>query len=171
VADPAQNSGTVSLAAKVGRWLAENNLKLVTVESCTGGGIAHAITSVPGSSGWFDRGLVTYTNQSKNDLAGVPLKLIQEYGAVSIEVAEAMAEGGLKNSQGDLCVSVTGIAGPDGGSEEKPVGTVCFAWSKRSPQGAVIIDSHRLVFSGDREQVRTKSVVNALQAILNLDLK
>lgn len=171
MADTTQNSDTVSLAAEVGRWLAENNLKLVTVESCTGGGIAHAITSVPGSSDWFDRGLVTYTNQSKHDLAGVPLKLIQEYGAVSIEVAEAMAEGGLNNSQGDVCVAVTGVAGPDGGSEEKPVGTVCFAWSKKSSQGAVIIDSHRLIFSGDREQVRKKSVVNALQTILNLDLK
>lgn len=166
-----QNSDTFSLAAEVGRWLAENNLKLVTIESCTGGGIAHAITSVPGSSGWFDRGLVTYTNQAKHELAGVPLELIQEYGAVSIEVAEAMAKGGLKNSQGDLSVAVTGIAGPDGGSEEKPVGTVCFAWSRRSSQGTVIIDSHRLVFSGDREQVRAKTVANALQTILNLDLK
>ena len=166
----ASNSDPRTLAAEVGRWLASRNLQLVTIESCTGGGIAHAITSVPGSSGWFDRGLVTYTNQSKHDLAEVPLETIQDFGAVSIEVAEAMATGGLMNSQGDLGVSVTGIAGPDGGSEDKPVGTVCFAWSQRSSRGAVIIDSQRLVFEGDREQVRTKSIAHALQSILLLVL-
>ncbi|MGI9316837.1 MAG: CinA family protein [bacterium] len=157
-----------SLAGEVGKWLSQHEYKLVTIESCTGGGIAQAITSIAGSSGWFDRGLVTYTNQAKHDMAGVPLKLIHDHGAVSIEVAKAMAIGGLNNSEADIGVSVTGIAGPDGGSASKPVGTVCFAWALKSIGETTISDSQNHVFKGDREQVRARSVAHALQTILTL---
>ena len=157
------------LAEEVGRWCTERKLKLVTVESCTGGGIAQAITSVPGSSGWFDRGLVTYTNQSKHDLAGVPMEMIENHGAVSREVAESMALGGVNNSQADIAVSVTGIAGPEGGSQEKPVGTVWFAWSRRASPRPEVINSQCRLFEGDREQVRRQSIVHALQTILTLN--
>ena len=162
-------SDIFSLAEEVGRWFTRRKLKLVTVESCTGGGIAQAITSIPGSSGWFDRGLVTYTNQSKHDLAGVPMEMIESHGAVSQEVAEAMAIGGVINSQADIAVSVTGIAGPDGGSPEKPVGTVWFAWSRRATPYPEVIDSQCRLFGGDREQVRRQSIVYALQTILTLN--
>lgn len=158
-----------SLAEEVGLWLTEKNLKLVTVESCTGGGIAHAITSIPGSSNWFDRGLVTYTNQSKQELAGVSMELIECYGAVSREVAEAMAVGGVNNSHADIAVSVTGVAGPEGGSQEKPVGTVWFAWSRRSTPGPEVIGSQCQWFEGGREQVRNQSILHALKTILSFN--
>ncbi len=157
-----------SLSSDVGQWLLARNSSLVTVESCTGGGIAYAITSVAGSSEWFDRGLVTYSNQAKNELAAVPLSLIQEHGAVSIEVAESMAIGGLTNSNADIAVSVTGIAGPDGGSREKPVGTVCFAWARKADLGFNIELSQRCLFDGDRAGIRKQSISHALQTIMEL---
>ncbi|MGB5708733.1 MAG: CinA family protein [Arenicellales bacterium] len=157
-----------SLASDVGQWLLARNSSLVTVESCTGGGIAYAITSVSGSSEWFDRGLVTYSNQAKNELAAVPLSLIQEHGAVSIEVAESMAIGGLTNSNADIAVSVTGIAGPDGGNREKPVGTVCFAWAKKTDRHFNIEISQCCLFDGDREGIRKQSISHALWTIMEL---
>ena len=157
------------VAEEVGQWLKKQNLKLVTIESCTGGGIAHAITSIPGSSNWFDRGLVTYTNQSKQELADVPAELIECHGAVSREVAEAMAIGGVNNSHADIAASVTGVAGPEGGSREKPVGTVWFAWSRRSISGPEIIGSQCRWFEGDREHVRNQSIMHALTTILSFN--
>lgn len=157
-----------SLSSDVGQWLLTRNSSLVTVESCTGGGIAYAITSVAGSSEWFDRGLVTYSNQAKNELAAVPLSLILEHGAVSIEVAEAMAIGGLTNSNADIAVSVTGIAGPDGGSRDKPVGTVCFAWARKTDLRFNIELSQRCLFDGDREGIRKQSISHALRTIMEL---
>jgi nicotinamide-nucleotide amidase len=156
------------LSEIVGSRLLVIDSKLVTVESCTGGGIAHYITTVSGSSGWFERGLVTYSNQAKTDLADVPSGLIDACGAVSIEVAEAMAKGGLQNSPGDYSISVTGIAGPDGGSPDKPVGTVCFACARRLGAETSIIRSEKIWFDGDRASVRNQSIAHGLQTIAEL---
>ena len=152
------------LAARVGLALRDRGLVLMTVESCTGGWVAQAVTSVAGSSHWFDRGLVTYSNRAKSDLAGVAPELIEEHGAVSGEVAAALAEGGLARSRADLGLAVTGIAGPGGGSPEKPVGTVWFAWA--GPGGRAPAATSRREFDGDREAVRRQSVAYALQGIL-----
>ena len=130
---------------------------LATVESCTGGGIAYAITQIAGSSAWFDRGFVTYTNLAKQQLVGVDVELINKYGAVSEAVAAAMAQGGLEKSTATICLSVTGIAGPGGGSAGKPVGTVCFG---RAEAGSVITTTQH--YSGDREAVRNESILFSL---------
>ncbi len=153
---------------RLGSILLSRNQCLVTVESCTGGGIAHCITAIPGSSGWFDRALVTYSNQAKSDLAGVSEALIQRYGAVSTEVAEAMATGGLQNSQGHHCLSVTGIAGPDGGTPEKPVGTVCFAYTSRTDSAVTLLKTDTTWFDGDRECIRYQSILHGLHSMIAL---
>lgn len=134
---------------------------LVTAESCTGGGIAYAITELPGSSEWFERGFVTYSNPAKQEQLGVPHELIARHGAVSEQVAAAMAVGALQHSHADYSVAVTGIAGPDGGTEEKPVGTVCFGWGQRGAG----VRTARIVFDGDRQQVRELSILTALQGL------
>lgn len=133
----------------------------VTAESCTGGGIAHAITSISGSSEWFERGFVTYSNQAKMDLLGVPDNMITEHGAVSEATAKAMAEGALKNSLAGFSVSVTGIAGPDGGSKAKPVGTVWIAWAG----GLLPTEATCYQFEGDREAVREQTIFQALSGL------
>ena len=147
----------------IAQALVVRDATLTTVESCTGGGIACALTAVAGSSSWFERGLVTYSNEAKTELAGVPVALISKFGAVSIEVAASMASGGLKAAHSDFALSVTGIAGPDGGSPEKPVGTVCFGWAFKT-RG---VETERIVFSGDRHEVRFKTIEHALQGMLN----
>ena len=147
----------------IGQALVSGDATLTTVESCTGGGIACALTAVAGSSSWFERGLVTYSNEAKTELAGVPVALISKFGAVSIEVAASMASGGLKAAHSDFALSVTGIAGPDGGSPEKPVGTVCFGWAFKTTG----VETERIVFSGDRHEVRFKTIDYALQGMLN----
>lgn len=119
------------LAIQAGIALADKSLMLATAESCTGGLVAAAITDVSGSSGWFERGFVTYSNEAKSTMLGVPAKLIRDHGAVSEEVARAMAEGALLNSRAQVSLSITGVAGPNGGTPEKPVGMVCFGWSNR----------------------------------------
>ncbi len=149
------------LAADVGRALLDKALLLATAESCTGGGVAEAITGVAGSSGWFDCGFVTYSNTAKSALLGVPAELIALHGAVSEEVAAAMAQGALANSAAHVSVSTTGIAGPGGAVPGKPVGTVCFGWSKG---GATRTDTQ--LFSGDRAAVRAQSVAYALAGLL-----
>ncbi len=135
-------------------------LRLVTAESCTGGLIAGCLTAVPGSSGVFERGFVTYSNDSKIELLGVPAELIAEHGAVSEAVCRAMAEGALAHA--DLSVAVTGIAGPDGGAPDKPVGTVHIAVAHRGHDTAYA-DHH---FAGDRAQIRVASVEAALDMLL-----
>ena len=150
-----------ALAARVGRRLKRRGLKLVTAESCTGGWIAQAATSVAGSSDWFERGYVTYSNKSKRELLGVRARTLTKFGAVSEETAREMAAGALSRRRMRVAVSVTGIAGPSGGTPGKPVGTVCFAWAAG---GAVRSETRR--FSGDRESVRRQSVVAALEGIL-----
>lgn len=155
-----------ALVEKVARALTRHRLLLITVESCTGGGIAAAATSVPGSSDWFDRGWVTYSNAAKSDLVGVDPVLIHLHGAVSEPVARAMVRGALARAGADrVAVAVTGIAGPDGGSAEKPVGTVYIAWSLGQGDGEHV-EHH--VFEGDRAAVRLQSVIRALEGIVEL---
>lgn len=136
--------------------------KLATVESCTGGGIAAAITAMPGASRWFERGLVVYSNAAKMDMVGILPALLAAYGAVSIETARALAEGGLRRCGADYCIAVTGIAGPDGGTAAKPVGTVCFGWAGHNIKTA----GSREQFAGDRAAVRARSVNYALAGLI-----
>jgi nicotinamide-nucleotide amidase len=152
-----------TLAEKVGHLLLQKKLKLVTAESCTGGGIAYAMTSISGSSQWLERGYVTYSNLSKQELLNIPESIIQTYGAVSEETAKAMAEGALKNSHADISLSITGIAGPDGGSKEKPVGTVWFGLARKS---SPIKTLHKL-YIGNREEIRLSSIKEALLFLLS----
>lgn len=140
--------------------------RLATAESCTGGMIAAACTDLAGSSDWFERGVVSYSNQAKQDLLGVPAALIISHGAVSEAVARAMVEGLLRASGVDLGVAVTGIAGPAGGSADKPVGTVWFGFGERRADGSIVARAERCRFDGDRAAVRHASVQHALQRLL-----
>lgn len=151
-----------ALALSVGTALAKRGLRLTTAESCTGGRIAGAVTEIAGSSGWFDRGFVTYSNEAKSDMLGVAPATISAHGAVSEETAREMAEGALSRSLADVSVAVTGIAGPGGATASKPVGTVCFAWAGQNRPTLC----ETLVLEGDRAQVRAQSVAHALQALL-----
>jgi nicotinamide-nucleotide amidase len=150
-----------ALATDVGRQLQARGLLLATAESCTGGGVAQAVTEVAGSSGWFDCGLVTYSNRAKMELLNVPEALLAQHGAVSEEVAAAMAQGALGRSEAGVALSTTGIAGPGGAVPGKPVGTVCFAWASNDA-----VHTERVVFSGDRRAVREQTVIHALQGLL-----
>ena len=152
------------LARTLGERLKASKALLVTAESCTGGWVAQAVTAVAGSSGWFERGFVTYSNAAKEDLLGVKRETLKSHGAVSEETAREMALGALARSRGSVSLAITGVAGPTGGSAQKPVGTVCFAWaSKDAPAHA---ETRR--FSGDREAVRRQSVEHALTRLLEL---
>lgn len=141
-----------------------NGETLATAESCTGGGLAHVVTSVPGSSRWFERGFITYSDESKRELLDVPAPTLEQFGAVSEQTASAMAEGALRRSHADVSAAITGIAGPEGGTPDKPVGTVCFGWSRRGDQTR----SATVLFAGDRQQVREQAVLMALQGLLDL---
>lgn len=151
-----------SLAAELGGALGERGWRIATAESCTGGGIAAAITAVAGSSTWFEAGFVTYANRIKVQVLSVDEAVLTAEGAVSQAVAEQMALGALAAAGADLAVAVTGIAGPDGGSPDKPVGTVWFAWALAA--GGCY--SHCYVFEGDRAAVRYQTVVRALRGAL-----
>jgi nicotinamide-nucleotide amidase len=142
--------------------LLKNNWMLATAESCTGGLIAAACTDLAGSSAWFERGFVSYSNTSKTELLGVDAAVIAREGAVSSAVAQAMARGALAHAQAQVSVAVTGVAGPGGGSADKPVGTVWFGWA--SPQG---VSTQIMHFAGDRAQVRAATVRHALQGLLD----
>jgi len=152
----------VALSEAVGSACRQRRLLLATAESCTGGWVAQVITHTSGSSEWFERGFVTYSNEAKTELLGVRDEIIKERGAVSLETAAAMAEGALKNSKALIALSITGIAGPTGGSPGKPVGTVCFAWCRIGEPA----ESETAVFAGDREAVRRQAVVHALRGLL-----
>ncbi len=145
------------LVQQLSELLIERGWMIATVESCTGGMISESITRKAGSSDWFERGFVTYSNDAKQELVGVSSESLRDHGAVSSAVAREMATGGIQSSRADLAVSVTGVAGPDGGSEEKPVGTVWIAWADRN--GKVIDQGYLL--SGDRQQVRLASAQHA----------
>jgi nicotinamide-nucleotide amidase len=152
----------LSLAVLVGGRLKAARELLVTAESCTGGWVAQSVTAVGGSSEWFERGFVTYSNASKEELLGVRRETLEHHGAVSEETAREMALGALAASRGTLALAITGVAGPTGGTPAKPVGMVCFAWA--SKDGSV--RSETLRFTGDRENVRRQSVMRALQGVL-----
>lgn len=142
--------------------LRERGLQLVTAESCTGGLLAAACTSIAGSSDWFERGIVSYSNEAKTELLGVSAGLIAKHGAVSAEVARAMAEGALAHSPADLSLAVTGVAGPSGGTQAKPVGTVWLALARRGEPAQTTL----LQLEGDRAEVREQTVDRALQMAL-----
>lgn len=154
-----------TLAQRTGQWLRTHGWRLTTAESCTGGWIAETVTAIAGSSDWFDSGWVTYSNTAKMRQLDVPAALINAHGAVSEAVVAAMVRGALRHSDAQVAVAVSGIAGPTGGSPDKPVGTVCFAWG--GPGAAVRTQTCR--FSGDREQVRRQSVIHALEGLLQAD--
>jgi nicotinamide-nucleotide amidase len=151
----------IELAAKTGRALQAKGLLLATAESCTGGGVAQAITEVAGSSEWFECGFITYSNASKTEMLDVPAALFAQHGTVSEEIAAAMAEGALANSNAHVTLSTTGIAGPGGAVPGKPVGTICFGWAMGDNT-----HTERLVFAGDRHAVREQTVRHALQGLL-----
>lgn len=158
-----------ALLARLAEGLVRRNKRVATAESCTGGGVACAMTDMAGSSRWFERGFVSYSNEAKTEQLSVPAETIARFGAVSEEVAAAMAAGALRHSRADFGVAVTGIAGPDGGSADKPVGTVCFGWSRRrAGDGAGEPKTLRVLFAGDRQQVREQSVEMGLQGLLDL---
>ena len=152
------------LAAQLGARLVAREWRAVTAESCTGGLVAGAITSIAGSSDWFDRGFVTYSNEAKIELLGVAPSTLAAHGAVSEATAIAMAEGALATSAADVSVAVTGVAGPGGGTPQKPVGLVCFAWARR---GGLSRAATRHL-AGNRAAVRQASVVVALEGLLEL---
>jgi len=151
------------LAKQVGKALRAQGKLLTIAESCTGGGIAYAVTAVSGSSDWFDRGFVTYSNISKEEMLGVSPDTLEMHGAVSEQTVREMADGAMQYSRAQIAVAVSGIAGPKGGTPEKPVGTVWFAWVSK---GKVQTACHYL--AGDRDAIRVKAVRIALQGVLNL---
>jgi len=148
---------------KLAQLMLDRNWRMATVESCTGGWIAQCLTSLSGSSDWFDCGLVTYSNRAKERFAGVSQELIAAHGAVSAEVALAMAAGTRSRIDVEVAVAVTGIAGPSGGSEQKPVGTVYIAWEIAGRDPLV----ERFHFHGDREAIRRQSVATAIEELIN----
>ncbi len=149
------------LAAELGRVLALRKWTLATAESCTGGLVAGAVTDIAGSSGWFDRGFVTYSNEAKVDLLGVRPETLARFGAVSEATVREMAAGALGRSRADIAVAVTGVAGPAGGTPEKPVGLVWFAWAVRGR----VVEAESRRFPGDRAAVREASVIVALSGL------
>ncbi len=150
-----------TLAVLVGSRLKAKGLLLVTAESCTGGWVAQAVTSVAGSSEWFERGYVTYSNAAKRELLGVSKATLARHGAVSEQTARQMARGALRRSRATIALSVTGVAGPGGGAPGKPVGTVCFGWAQRRR-----IRTETKRFKGGRASVRRQSVIHALKGML-----
>ncbi len=150
-----------TLAVLVGSRLKAKGLLLVTAESCTGGWVAQVVTSVAGSSEWFERGYVTYSNAAKRELLGVSKATLARHGAVSEQTARQMARGALRRSRATIALSVTGVAGPGGGAPGKPVGTVCFGWAQRRR-----IRTETKRFKGGRASVRRQSVIHALKGML-----
>jgi nicotinamide-nucleotide amidase len=158
--DPAISEVATALVGELNR----TNRAVVTAESCTGGWIAKALTDVPGSSGCFGYGIVSYSNGAKESILGVGNRTLAEHGAVSEPVVREMAEGALRLSDADISVAVSGVAGPDGGSDEKPVGTVWFAWSMRGPAG-ITTDTDLRRFEGNRESIRMQTVIHGLKGV------
>ena len=152
------------LSQDVGRVLLTKGFKLATAESCTGGWVAQVVTQTSGSSQWFDRGFVTYSNEAKQEMLGVQSETLQRYGAVSEQTVREMAEGALKHSRAHISLAISGVAGPSGGTADKPVGMVCFAWA------GVNFPSQPTtrIFPGDRTQVRRQAVQFALQRLIEL---
>jgi len=160
MADPA----LYRLAEELGEGLKARGLMLATAESCTGGWVSQVVTMVPGSSDWFERGFVTYTYISKREMLGVDGATLERYGAVSEEVVRQMVSGALERSHAQVAIGVSGVAGPGGGTPDKPVGTVCFGWGSKG--GACRTETVRLL--GDRDAVRRQAVERALRGVLEL---
>lgn len=152
------------LAVEIGQALKSRGLMLVTAESCTGGWVSEAVTMVPGSSDWFERGFVTYTYISKREMLGVREDTLEKHGAVAEATVREMVAGAIARSHAQVGVAVSGVAGPSGGTAEKPVGTVCFAWAIKNDESV----SETRHFAGDREAVRKQSVEHALRGVLSL---
>ncbi|MFZ2315734.1 MAG: CinA family protein [Gammaproteobacteria bacterium] len=152
----------MELAKKVGKCLKNRGLSVTTAESCTGGGVAYWLTTIPGSSAWFDRGFITYSNEAKVNLVSVSVQTLENYGAVSEQTAREMAEGALHHSKADIAVGITGIAGPGGGSSTKPVGTVWIAWAAHGKQTIAQVN----VYPGDRLAIRQQAIKTALIGLL-----
>ncbi len=159
---------SIDYAKTLAQLLLTKGWKLALAESCTGGLVCATLTELPGSSDWFERGYITYSNQAKTECLGVPEELLQTDGAVSESVAKAMAQGAQINAGVDLAVSITGIAGPSGGSEVKPVGTVCFGWAIKNVAGENITTCQTKLFSGDRQSIRQQATEHALAGLLQL---
>ena len=153
-----------TLATLAGAKLKAQGLMLATAESCTGGWVAQCITAIAGSSDWFERGFVTYSDAAKQEMLGVSAATLAAHGAVSEPTAREMAAGALGRSRAQVAVAITGIAGPGGGTPQKPVGTVCFAWARNDGE----LQAATRQFDGDRESVRRQSVIAALQGVLEL---
>ncbi len=153
-----------ALAAGVGQALKAKGMMMAAAESCTGGWIAQAVTAVPGSSAWFERGFVTYTYISKREMLGVKAETLEAHGAVSEQTVREMTAGALERSHAQVAVSVSGTAGPSGGTPQKPVGTVCFGWGMKSGAVQTVIQC----FAGDREAVRRQAVAFALERVLQV---
>jgi len=158
------NADTFDLAVALGEAAKGRGLRIVAAESCTGGLVAGAITDVAGSSDWFERGFVTYSNEAKRELLGVAEATLAAHGAVSEAVAAEMATGALRASRGDVSVAITGVAGPSGGTQAKPVGMVCFGWAARGSP----VRTETRHFPGDRAAVRRASVQRALAGLVEL---
>ena len=156
------NQSIDTLAENLGNALHQQGAKVTAAESCTGGGVAHAITAIAGSSSWFEYGFVTYANAAKQKLLGVSNELLISEGAVSEAVVRQMAEGAAQVANADYAVAISGIAGPDGGTDQKPVGTVWFAWY--SPNG---VSAKKYLLSGDRAAVRDQAIKISLQELLH----
>lgn len=154
---------TDSATASLAHLLTAREWFITTVESCTGGGLAHVLTDLPGSSRWFAYGFTTYSNAAKTKLVNVDESLLHRYGAVSEQVAEAMCRGGAEVANAQCAIAITGIAGPDGGSREKPVGTVCFGW-KLAEQ----VKTGTIFLSGDRAAIRSQSIHHAIREMCTL---
>jgi nicotinamide-nucleotide amidase len=161
--DASDDSALRSLAERVGKLLRARRWRVASAESCTGGWVAKCLTDVPGSSQWFERGYVTYSNQAKEQSIGVSPEVLTTFGAVSRPVVEQMAAGALHTSGAQLAVAITGIAGPEGGSAEKPVGLVWFALASRA--APPVARQHQ--FGGDREAIRRAAVATALQMVID----
>jgi nicotinamide-nucleotide amidase len=149
------------IAHLLGDCLRSKGKVVATAESCTGGWIAQCITEIPGSSAWFDRGFVTYSNSAKIQMLGVKSATLETYGAVSAEAVDEMVMGTLAGSNADVAIAVTGIAGPEGGTDEKPVGTVFIAWADRD--GSIKVEKY--LFLGNRHQIRAQTVQSAIQGL------
>jgi nicotinamide-nucleotide amidase len=156
---------TVKTLAEI---LLAKNWKIAAAESCTGGLVCASLTELAGSSEWFERGYITYSNQAKEESLGVPASLIESHGAVSEQVAKAMAEGAQVNAGVNAAISITGIAGPSGGSTEKPVGTVCFGWAIQNDAGENRVITRTMHFAGDRQAVREQSCTYVLNELAKL---
>ena len=158
----------MNLVQSIAQLLLARNWRLALAESCTGGLVCAKLTELSGSSAWFERGYITYSNEAKTQCLGVPAELIQTYGAVSEPVAKAMVQGAARNAGTNVAVSITGIAGPTGGTPEKPVGTVCFGWSISNQNAENLAVCQTKLFLGDRSAIREQAAGHALTELQKL---